>query len=51
MSYNFNDYDSSGPRPPIPGEETTTNRKVFLILNNLKHNYADNLRDILLFFF
>lgn len=31
MSHNFFDYDSSGPRPPIPGEETTTNQKVCLI--------------------
>lgn len=28
MKHNFYDYDSSGPRPPIPGEETATNRKV-----------------------
>lgn len=28
MSQNFNDYDSSGPRPPIPGEETAKNYKV-----------------------
>ena len=30
MKHNFYDYDSSGPRPPIPGEETATNRKVLI---------------------
>lgn len=35
MSHNFFDYDSSGPRPPIPGEETTTNQKVCLIGKNI----------------
>lgn len=28
MNQNFNDYDSIGQRPPIPGEETSKKFKV-----------------------
>jgi hypothetical protein len=34
MSFNFNEYDSSGPRPPIPGEETARKYKVNFMRNS-----------------
>lgn len=35
MNQYFNEYDSSGPRPPIPGEETARNYKVRILLDFL----------------
>ena len=49
MNQNFNDYDSIGQRPPIPGEETSKKFKVrpqFISYStNCRENFETQMRD------